>query len=310
MSKCTRPELREGWTDNAYYVPCGYCPVCRKYDRESWKFRLQEEFKHSRSAWFLTVTYNDEHLPFLTPDGEIDYGVENMRGGDFMTLVPEDVVRFIKSVQKKQAREYDDYCTYMKSANRDVQDVIDKPRVKYFAVGEYGTKTKRPHYHIILFNLWPSVALQKSLEKTWSDEKRENRGFIQVKPLIDEQIGYVANYIHDKWQYLEGLQIKPFRKVSKGMGEAYLTEAMKKHHKSLDKLYALTKEGYKIRLPKYYINKIWTEEELLDLYKRLPDYGNELLEDLPTNEEIQDKRNQIEYSLKSRTSKRNKNEHI
>lgn len=307
MIKCTRPELREGWTDNSYYVPCGYCPVCRKYDRESWKFRIQEEYKHSQNAWFLTVTYNDDNLPFLTGDGEIIRGVENARAGDWMTLVPEDATRFVKSIQKKQARAYREY---KRTLHRDVGNVLRKPRVKYFIVGEYGSKTKRPHYHIILFNLLSEIAKQESLEKTWSDKKRINSGYIQVKPLIDEQIGYVANYIHDKWMYDEGLQIKPFRRPSKGLGEAYLTPPIKKHHRALDKLYVRTKEGYKIRLPKYYINKIWTEQEILELYKRLPDYGLVDDSELPTTKDISEQRVQTEYSIKSRISKRNKNEHI
>ena len=81
-----------------------------------WSFRLREELKDSESAHFLTLTYDDEHI-IITGNNE-------------PTLYKRDVQLFLKSLRKLQ-----------------------KQKIKYYFVGEYGGKTDRPHYHAIIFNL-------------------------------------------------------------------------------------------------------------------------------------------------------------
>lgn len=44
-------------------VPCGKCAFCIKKAIDSWCVRLGHELDYSSSAFFLTLTYNDEHLP-------------------------------------------------------------------------------------------------------------------------------------------------------------------------------------------------------------------------------------------------------
>lgn len=52
---CTSPVLGH---------PCGKCPSCRSRSRQEWVFRLQMEYECCNFGLFLTLTYNDEHLPF------------------------------------------------------------------------------------------------------------------------------------------------------------------------------------------------------------------------------------------------------
>lgn len=44
-------------------VGCGRCPLCLNKRANSWTFRLQEEFKACDDAFFVTLTYDDDHLP-------------------------------------------------------------------------------------------------------------------------------------------------------------------------------------------------------------------------------------------------------
>lgn len=75
---------------------------------------MKELRLHDRSS-FLTLTYDDAHLPKL-PNGR-------------PTLVLEDVQNFLKSIR---------------------QHFSPHP-LRYFQCGEYGEKTFRPHHHMILF---------------------------------------------------------------------------------------------------------------------------------------------------------------
>lgn len=50
------------------HVPCGKCAFCVKKAINAWCTRLRHELDVSSSAFFLTLTYDNEHLP---PDGEL-----------------------------------------------------------------------------------------------------------------------------------------------------------------------------------------------------------------------------------------------
>lgn len=56
------------------YVPCGYCPECLKHRQNLWYVRFWAENKYQKRinpssvTLFLTLTYNDEHLPSCRND--------------------------------------------------------------------------------------------------------------------------------------------------------------------------------------------------------------------------------------------------
>lgn len=101
-------------------VPCGKCPECAKARVNSWLFRIQKELEDSSNPLFITLTYDETHVP-KTPNG-------------LLTLDKTDVQKFFKRLRKRYAKQSD-------------------KQIRYYAVGEYGSNTKRPHYHAILFNL-------------------------------------------------------------------------------------------------------------------------------------------------------------
>lgn len=50
------------------HVPCGKCGFCVEKAIKAWCLRLGHEMEVSSSAFFITLTYNDEHLP---PNAEL-----------------------------------------------------------------------------------------------------------------------------------------------------------------------------------------------------------------------------------------------
>lgn len=90
---------------------CGRCIGCRLERSRNWALRLVHEKRFHEDSSFITLTYDEEHLP---PSGSLD--VKHFQ--DFMKRLRFD---------------------------------ISPKRVRFFHAGEYGEKRRRPHYHAIIF---------------------------------------------------------------------------------------------------------------------------------------------------------------
>lgn len=216
-------------------VPCGRCPPCKKRRVDGWVFRLLQEDKVSTSAHFVTLTYEPKFVP-ISPNG-------------FMTL------------------DKDAFPLYMKRLRK-----LTTNKLKYYACGEYGTKNKRPHYHAIIFNV-PDAEM---FYEAWKKDG-QHFGQVVVGEVTGNSIAYTMKYI-DKGPNVEGLfkgwkpfvgrddRLKEFALMSKGMGLSYCTDRIKRYHKDdLSRTYITVDGGYKIAMPRYYKDKIYTDDEKAEL---------------------------------------------
>lgn len=110
----------DGRAYNPINVPCGTCILCREEQARQTAVRIYHEAQYYADNCFLTLTYADEHLP---PHGSLRYA---------------DLVKFWKRLRKLVAR-------------RSKEDRTILPKMRYYAVGEYGDRTLRPHYHACIF---------------------------------------------------------------------------------------------------------------------------------------------------------------
>lgn len=123
---CKRPSKFRKVSSEAAF-PCGQCVPCRINQRRIWSHRLVLESLDHPTNTFLTVTYDDDHLPgefFHPKTGEVfaPYSVN-----------PEHHRLFINNLR------------WHMSSKLGVQ-------FRFYGVGEYGEKSERPHYHYALFN--------------------------------------------------------------------------------------------------------------------------------------------------------------
>lgn len=107
-------------------VPCGRCIGCRLDYSRHWADRLMMELQYHDSAYFITLTYDDQHVPISTV---CDDETGEWSGG--LTLSKRDYQLFLKRLRF--------LCS---------DDII-----RYYLAGEYGPNTFRPHYHAIIFGL-------------------------------------------------------------------------------------------------------------------------------------------------------------
>jgi hypothetical protein len=132
--------------------------------------------------------------------------------------------------------------------------------IKYFAVGEYGSKGERPHYHAIIFN-----ADRERIERAWALENKKI-GEIHIGSVTEASIVYTLKYMCKHMRIKKddpyGRE-REFRLMSKGMGEAYVTEQMKKWHLAdpVERMYIPLKDGKKVAMPRYYKDRIYNEKQ-------------------------------------------------
>lgn len=141
------------------------------------------------------------------------------------------------------------------------------PRLRYYAVGEYGKVHHRPHYHAIIFN-----CNESDIRKAWTleDEKGvpQELGIVDVKPVTEASVQYVLKYIVQKNEFPKDLA-PSFAIMSRGygLGLNYLTDNMVQWHRDDDRVY-VNRYGEKSRLPRYYKEKIWPNSEWSDWSQR------------------------------------------
>lgn len=62
--RCTSPVfVQDKHTGGILHVPCGRCIACRITRARTWSVRIMHEAKQHAENIFVTLTYNDEHLP-------------------------------------------------------------------------------------------------------------------------------------------------------------------------------------------------------------------------------------------------------
>ena len=102
-------------------VPCGKCIGCLLDKSRSWATRSMHEYHmnkvQGRESCFVTLTFNDKMLNQR----------ENPR-----SLNKKEFQKFIKRMRKAISLRYN-------------------TAVRIFGCGEYGSKSFRPHYHLIIY---------------------------------------------------------------------------------------------------------------------------------------------------------------
>lgn len=210
--KCLHP-LTLSLDGRRQFVPCGKCNYCLEARRAEWSIRLRSELRHSSNAHFITLTYSDDRLPV----------------GDPPPVVKDDLQKFIKRLRK-------------------LQSGYGEEKLRYYAVGEYGSKFGRPHYHVLMFNMRNDVA--ERITDVW------DKGIVDVGTVTGASIHYVAKYHVNRFGDF-GDRAPPFCLMSRkpGIGAGYF-ETHAEWHMYSDRLYTVI-DGYHRALPRYYKTKIF-----------------------------------------------------
>ena len=239
-----------------YHLPCGKCSECIKHSQNEWCFRLHQEQLYTSLSGDLsvcvTLTYDDENVPCL---GFID------KDGKFhLADRKSDAYCEEKGINKRSYGSillYSDVQKWLKRIRRNTNW-----KFRYFACAEYGGKSSRAHYHILMFGL-PNESLLSIKNKLFSYWRKCSYECFVVDFVTRESIRYCTKYLNkvDKRNHI----VPPRTYCSKNLGLCWLTENIK--HWLLDSMpMFVTYNGYKYPIPRYYKKKVFDTDEIKAKY--------------------------------------------
>ena len=235
-----------------YEVPCNKCIICRDKKAREWSTRAMCEAQSSTGyPLFLTLTYNNQFVP--------SDGVSKTHAQNFMKRLRINLNRYL---------------------GREVN-------LRFFLCAEYGSKTKRPHYHALIYNFPMLDTLKRTLsivEKSWSfvvsrknldtsrqgvflDEKtnryRQQFGFVYVQMAQGGHVKYCMKYMRKDGSVPHGSNdVFYLSSRRNGLGSQWLEEHREEYynHPQLTDVTFTDKwsmANYTAAMPSYFKTKLY-----------------------------------------------------
>lgn len=273
---CFKPVNIRDCFGRVQQVGCGSCPACQELKRNSLSNRLALEEQRSKYCSFVTLTYDELHLPvvdvsrlFSAFDGDLVNLQQNYDfNEDFSTPfvvntkeLRDSVIMYNKhrafykanfSVNRNVTYEDNQVAVLV---NRHLQLFIKRFRkyvsknynekIRYYAVGEYGVQSLRPHWHILFF--YSSSQLARDFENVvqLGTESRPIQtpiflrslwklGYIDSKQTDGKAYFYVSSYVNKPTNFPYVLELLAPQRAfhSNFLGEISAKEDIKKSFQS------------------------------------------------------------------------------
>lgn len=157
--------VERGRIKRPLFLPCGQCIGCRLERSRQWAVRCMHEAQLHENNIFVTLTYDDDHIP-------TDFSLN-----------------------------YRHFQLFMKRLRKD----FSGRNVRFYMCGEYGEDFQRPHFHACLFNcFFTDRKMQAKLSSgatLWRSERLSELwpfGFASIGDVTFESAAYVARYCMKK----------------------------------------------------------------------------------------------------------------
>jgi len=203
---------------------------------------MQAEKDRSFSSYFVTLTYDDKHVPI---------------GNNGTTHNYQDHKDFIKELKfyehPKQLEKRKEISLEELQRERDEFKMApERPGLKYFGVCEYGGQTGRTHWHYLLFNIVDTG----SINAAWP------MGRVHIDECNINTIDYTLKYmLKNEEERSDDNRERSKSFMSKGIGQAAADDDFVRFISKTDNNTLGTARGSIIGIPRYYRKKYLTEDQ-------------------------------------------------
>lgn len=231
--KCLNPVyIVNKYTGEPIITSCGKCKACLLSKASNNSLRCQLESLYYKYCMFVTLTYDNEHIPVADYElyfddmhrefvclhdsdvvlSDVEFGHNKMRSlvrklnlnGKVPYLRSSDIQNFLKRFRKNLSN-----CNY---------ENFQFEKIRYYAVGELGPLHFRPHWHLLLwFDEQRTFSyFSKCLYKAWPF------GRIDFSLSRGNCASYCASYVNSSVnlpRIYQAVSIRPKQFHSKNLGE-------------------------------------------------------------------------------------------
>lgn len=222
------------WINGASFR-CGKCSECLKLERLMWTVRMDAEMRSHDKNCFLTLTYDDQHLP----DGQ--------------NLDKARMVKLWKNFRTKWPLRY--FCAgeYGSEGGRP-----------HYHVAMFGVDRFHPCFHGLKYDnqrhIW------RGSMNFWPD------GEVAVGNLTSRSIQYIGKYILKKVGAKDDRsdgRVKEFRTMSRRPGLGY--DFIRANADSLRARGTYILDGQEVPLPRYFVDYVLSDDDRLRLMNKVQD---------------------------------------
>lgn len=214
----------DGYTDKYLQVPCGKCIGCRISHAREWAIRCHHESQQYQKNCFVTLTYDNEHLPL---NGSLD---------------KRDFVLFMKRLRKQIGKVRFFHCG-------EYGEQYGRPHHHVCLFG-----WEPPDKYLWKVNGSVSIYISQFLRDVWG------LGHITVGDVTYESAQYCARYIlkklkgKDKEKFNDSGMIQEYTSMSRmpGLGQKYVEQ----YQKQIIDNDSVVINGIELKPPQYYIKMI------------------------------------------------------
>lgn len=188
-------------------IRCGNCIGCMIDDSRDWAARCMHEAKLHTHNCFITLTFNDEHLP---PTPSLDHRtfqtfIKRLRENALSkeTAVLRQLVRAdrtnLSTTNTKAPPPQNAHS--VPPEGEPTPDARMRAVIRYHMCGEYGPLNSRQHYHANMFGInfadrkyYKTTEAGYRLEKSETLDKIWGNGYASIGQLTWETAAYTARY--------------------------------------------------------------------------------------------------------------------
>lgn len=227
-TNCLHPyKFFNKYTNTTMIAPCGHCSACSVVSGNKKDLLIQAHASSYKCVAFVTLTFSNDNLPFgrLVDVGSRTYFVDNdcpdvilsdydlisdynksklydkfrcVNGHNYKrglipyldySVLPLFFASLRQSLSQKRKRVYDNISKT--KFHYETNESYSTEKINYFLVGEYGTRSFRPHFHILFFFNDPTFykRLSKTISKIWK------YGSVNCQISSGSSSSYVASYV-------------------------------------------------------------------------------------------------------------------
>lgn len=207
---CEHPVKVQQSDGSFRYFRCGHCASCLLSNGKQRSYPLYLEQLSSKYCYFVTLTYDNEHIPLLEPHYITDYEhdtyvtvlTDRFTGKEVYRVDSASDPVMSASIQKVLRKStvwntityapFSDIQNFKKRFSKNFQKYTHE-KIRYYVVSEHGPRTFRAHWHCLLFGKTPEFVrhFREVLYKSWQN------GTVRYRFASDQHtVKYTVEYLN------------------------------------------------------------------------------------------------------------------